>query len=74
MTFTVEPMLTAGTRRHPQWDDGWTEVDRRRPARAPSSSTRSLVTDDGVEILTVTADGHTAVAWPNAVVAAQHTA
>ncbi len=26
MVFTVEPMLTAGTIRHHQWDDGWTEV------------------------------------------------
>jgi methionyl aminopeptidase len=26
MTFTVEPMLTAGTPEHHEWDDGWTVV------------------------------------------------
>jgi methionyl aminopeptidase len=65
MTFTVEPMLTAGTYRHVRWDDGWTEVTEDLLPSAQFEHT-VVVTADGVEILTVTSDGETAVEWPNA--------
>jgi methionyl aminopeptidase len=52
MTFTIEPMLTLGTFTYDLWDDGWTVVtaDRRRSAQFEHTV---LVTDDGVEILTL---------------------
>jgi methionyl aminopeptidase len=65
MCFTVEPMLTAGTHRHEDWADGWTVVTEDRLPSAQFEHTVA-VTDDGVEILTVTAGGDTAVRWPNA--------
>jgi methionyl aminopeptidase len=66
MVFTVEPMLTAGTERHSQWDDGWTEGSDDGLPGAQFEHT-VIVTATGVEILTVDADGRSAVAWPNAV-------
>ena len=57
MTFTVEPMLTLGSPEcAPLWDDNWTAVTRdgRRTAQFEHTV---LVTEDGVERLTVTADG-----------------
>jgi methionyl aminopeptidase len=59
MVFTVEPMLTAGVARHNQWDDGWTEVTDDGLPSAQFEHT-VVVTDDGVEILTVTEDGRAA--------------
>ena len=52
MTFTVEPMITMGDWRHRMWDDGWTAVtaDGRRTAQFEHTL---LVTDNGVEILTL---------------------
>jgi methionyl aminopeptidase len=52
MTFTIEPMLTLGTYDYEIWDDGWTVVtaDRRRSAQFEHEV---LVTEDGVEILTL---------------------
>ena len=52
MTFTIEPMITLGTWRHQLWDDGWTAVtaDGRRTAQFEHTV---LVTDDGVEVLTL---------------------
>lgn len=64
MTFTVEPMLTAGTTRLRQWEDGWTEVTTDGLPSAQFEHT-IVVTDDGVEILTVTPAGDSAVRWPN---------
>ncbi len=51
MTFTVEPMITLGTREWEMWDDGWTVVtaDRRRTAQFEHTI---LVTDSGPEVLT----------------------
>lgn len=69
MTFTVEPMLNGGTHRHHQWDDDWTVVTDDLLPSAQFEHT-VVVTESGVEILTVTADGETAVAWPNRVPAA----
>ncbi|MBI5496867.1 MAG: type I methionyl aminopeptidase [Deltaproteobacteria bacterium] len=55
MTFTVEPMITLGTWRHAEWDDGWTAVtaDGRRTAQFEHTV---LVTDEGVDILTLLPD------------------
>lgn len=52
MTFTIEPMITMGSWQHRLWDDGWTAVttDLRRTAQFEHTL---LVTDDGVEILTL---------------------
>jgi methionyl aminopeptidase len=52
MTFTIEPMISMGTWRHVMWDDGWTAVtaDGKRTAQFEHTV---LVTDDGVEILTL---------------------
>jgi len=52
MTFTIEPMITVGAWEHDLWDDGWTAVtvDRRRTAQFEHTL---LVTDDGVEVLTL---------------------
>ena len=51
MTFTVEPMLTAGTHRHVLWPDGWTAAtaDGKRAAQFEHTL---LVTRDGAEVLT----------------------
>jgi methionyl aminopeptidase len=51
MTFTIEPMITAGAHQHQLWNDGWTAVtiDRRRTAQFEHTL---LVTDTGAEILT----------------------
>lgn len=52
MVFTIEPMLTLGTRHFQLWEDGWTAVtkDRRRTAQFEHTL---VVTDDGAEILTL---------------------
>lgn len=52
MTFTIEPMIALGSWRHLSWDDGWTAVtaDGKRTAQFEHTL---LVTDSGVEILTV---------------------
>ena len=52
MTFTIEPMITAGTWEDLLWDDGWTAVtaDGLRTAQFEHTI---LVTRDGAEILTV---------------------
>ncbi len=52
MTFTIEPMLNLGTHEWRMWDDGWTVLTRdgRRSAQFEHTV---LVTDSGVEILTL---------------------
>lgn len=52
MTFTIEPMLTAGTPDWELWDDGWTAVtlDRRRTAQFEHTL---VVTPTGAEVLTL---------------------
>ena len=52
MTFTVEPMLTLGGVGWELWDDDWTVVTRDRSWVAQWEHTL-VVTDDGVEILTL---------------------
>ena len=56
MVFTIEPMITQGAWRERIWADGWTAVtaDGRRSAQFEHTL---LVTDAGVEILTLQADG-----------------
>ena len=51
MTFTIEPMITAGAWEHRMWDDNWTAVtvDLKRTAQFEHTL---LVTDEGAEILT----------------------
>ncbi|MGJ9425997.1 type I methionyl aminopeptidase [Nesterenkonia halotolerans] len=52
MVFTIEPMLTLGTRHWDMWEDGWTAVTRDRKRTAQFEHTL-VVTDDGAEILTL---------------------
>jgi methionyl aminopeptidase len=60
MTFTIEPMITLGSPDLEVWDDGWTAVTL-DGSRCAQFEHTMVVTDDGVEVLTVTADGRTAV-------------
>ncbi len=52
MVFTIEPMINQGDWRHLMWDDRWTAVtiDGKRSAQFEHTI---LVTDRGVEILTI---------------------
>lgn len=60
MTFTVEPMLTSGSPRFHQAADGWAEqVDDAMPSAQFEHTV--LVTATGVEILTLTDQGDSAV-------------
>jgi methionyl aminopeptidase len=51
MTFTIEPMITAGSWRVRLWSDGWTAVTADGSRTAQFEHT-ILITDDGAEILT----------------------
>jgi methionyl aminopeptidase len=60
MSITVEPMLTSGSPTFHQGHDGWTEfADDGLPSAQFEHTV--VVTEHGVEILTVTADGHSLV-------------
>ncbi|GAB4359498.1 MAG: type I methionyl aminopeptidase [Gammaproteobacteria bacterium] len=52
MTFTIEPMINAGKRQVKVLPDGWTVVTKDRSLSAQWEHTL-LVTEDGVEILTL---------------------
>ena len=52
MTFTVEPMINAGRKEVKLLKDGWTVVTKDRDLSAQWEHTL-LVTDDGVEVLTL---------------------
>lgn len=56
MTFTIEPMIAIGDWRHRMWDDDWTAVtvDTKRTAQFEHTL---VVTDDGVDVLTLGSDG-----------------
>ena len=56
MTFTIEPMIAVGAWQQKIWDDGWTAatVDGKRTAQFEHTM---VVTDDGVELLTLHPDG-----------------
>jgi methionyl aminopeptidase len=51
MTFTIEPMITAGSWQARVWDDGWTAVTADGSRTAQFEHT-VLVTEDGVDVLT----------------------
>ena len=53
MVFTIEPMISIGTGNHRIWDDDWTAVTADGSRTAQFEHT-VLVTDDGVEVLTLT--------------------
>lgn len=55
MTFTIEPMINAGRREISALNDGWTVVTRDRSLSAQWEHT-VLVTESGVEVLTLSAD------------------
>lgn len=55
MTFTIEPMITAGSWKVRLWDDGWTAVTADGSRTAQFEHT-IVVTDDGAEILTTPSD------------------
>jgi len=61
MSFTIEPMLTEGMPEVGLWEDGWTiaTIDGLPSAQFEHTV---LVTDDGVQVMTVAADG--AIAYP----------
>jgi methionyl aminopeptidase len=59
MTFTIEPMISIGPPDLYVWDDDWTAATITGQRTAQYEHTL-LVTDDGVEILTVPADGRPA--------------
>lgn len=50
-TFTIEPILTLGSRHHEAWPDGWTLVTRDRSLAAQFEHTL-LITEGGAEVLT----------------------
>jgi methionyl aminopeptidase len=52
MTFTIEPMVNAGKRNVTLMRDGWTVITKDRSLSAQWEHTL-LVTDDGVEVLTL---------------------
>jgi methionyl aminopeptidase len=56
MTFTIEPMLTLGTADYEMWADKWTAVTRDRKRTAQFEHTM-VVTNDGVEVLTLPSAG-----------------
>jgi methionyl aminopeptidase len=55
MTFTIEPMITVGPPDLYVWDDDWTAATLTGQRSAQFEHTM-VVTDDGVEVLTVPAD------------------
>jgi len=55
LTFTIEPMINAGDWRIEILDDNWTAITRDRSLSAQFEHT-VVVTDDGVEILTLPSD------------------
>jgi methionyl aminopeptidase len=59
MTFTIEPMIVLGSPRLHLWDDGWTAVTD-DASRCAQFEHTMVVTETGVEILTVTEDGRSA--------------
>ena len=58
MFFTVEPMVNAGRPDTKILDDGWTAVTRDRSLSMQYEHTVG-VTEDGVEIFTLSPEGHT---------------
>lgn len=63
MFFTVEPMINAGRADTKVLSDGWTAVTRDRSLSAQFEHSVG-VTDDGVEIFTLSPAGHTRPPYP----------
>jgi methionyl aminopeptidase len=59
MTFTIEPMITLGSPALHLWNDGWTAATN-DASRCAQFEHTLVVTDDGSEVLTVTADSRCA--------------
>ncbi len=59
MTFTIEPMITIGPADLYVWNDDWTAATLSGQRTAQFEHTM-VVTEDGVEVLTIPADGHPA--------------
>ena len=59
-TFTIEPILTLGSRKLTMWPDGWTLVTRDGSLAAQFEHT-VLITQDGAEVLTEVGDEEAAV-------------
>ena len=56
MTLTIEPMLTIGSARTKQWDDGWTVVTE-DGSRCAQFEQTLVITETGAEILTLPSSG-----------------
>jgi len=56
MTFTIEPMVNAGKRHVRLLPDGWTVITKDHSLSAQWEHT-VLVTDSGVDVLTLGANG-----------------
>ncbi|WP_043150306.1 type I methionyl aminopeptidase [Propionibacterium acidifaciens] len=56
MTLTIEPMLTIGSARTQQWDDGWTVVTE-DGSRCAQFEQTLVITETGAEILTLPSSG-----------------
>lgn len=63
MTFTIEPMINAGTADFIMWDDDWTVVTADRRPSAQFEHTIA-VTEEGADILTLPSDPAQAFALP----------
>jgi len=62
MTFTIEPMITAGSWKVKLWDDGWTAVTEDGSRTAQFEHTL-VIGDAGAEILTTPSDTSTHPYW-----------
>ncbi len=62
MTFTIEPMITAGSWRARLWDDGWTAVTSDGGRTAQFEHTL-VINDDGAEIMTTPTDTSSHPYW-----------
>jgi methionyl aminopeptidase len=62
MTFTIEPMITAGSWKVRLWDDGWTAVTADGSRTAQFEHTL-VINDDGAEILTTPSETATHPYW-----------
>jgi methionyl aminopeptidase len=59
-TFTIEPILTLGSRHHRAWADGWTLVTADGSLAAQFEHTL-MITEAGAEVLTRAEGGASAV-------------
>ncbi|MNC91868.1 Methionine aminopeptidase [compost metagenome] len=65
MIFTVEPMINLGRPHVKLLADGWTAVTRDRSLSAQFEHTVGI-TDDGVEIFTLSPSGRSWLPWKSA--------